>query len=152
MIVHIVLASIASLFVLAVAEIHRPTAARCLPGWSIAEGIRRSGEFACSPPLPAGCGEPFGPERPCPPLPLIQGKIWCGETREPIMIDHQAVACGVKRGRTRGPSARGHQSVPEGRDAERPGIENQPSIPSIRSIVGQGSGMALAGSPEACRS
>jgi hypothetical protein len=97
MIVQMLLASIASLFVLAVAQIHRPSTARCPPGWFISEGIRRSGEFACSLPLPADCGEPVGAERPCPSMPLIHGQIWCAETSEPVMIDHQAVACRAKR-------------------------------------------------------
>jgi hypothetical protein len=95
-IVQLVLASIVSLFVLAVGAIHRPSTARCPPGWLIAEGIRRSGEFACTLPLPAGCGEPVGPERPCPPRPLIHGQIWCPETSEPMMIDHRAVGCRTK--------------------------------------------------------
>jgi hypothetical protein len=99
MVIQMVLAAFLSLVVMAASEITRPVSARCAPGWAIADGVRRSGEFACSPPVPRNCGEPKGPfERvPCPPLPQIHGQIWCGDDSEPVLVDHQAVACRKRR-------------------------------------------------------
>jgi hypothetical protein len=97
MIVQMVLAALASLFLLGTAEIQRPTLARCPQGWSIADGVRRSGEFACSPPLPRTCGEPVEPVIPCPSLPTIHSRVWCPEASEPVVIDHDVVGCLAKR-------------------------------------------------------
>lgn len=71
-----------------------PSSARCPVGWSLHEGVRRSGEFACYGPLsPAGCGEPVGPEVPCRKPEITRSRVHCTGGSIPVVRDHRTVAC-----------------------------------------------------------
>lgn len=68
--------------------------AQCPIGWSLHEGVRRTGEYACYGPLePAGCGEPVGPDIPCRKPAITRGRIYCTSGHEPIVVDYRTVGC-----------------------------------------------------------
>lgn len=91
--------AIALLVLALVVAILRPSSAQCPPGWSLGEGIRRTGEFACYSPPPRDCGDVRGPfERPCKPSPMWPSKvrrarIHCTGGSIPIVVDERTVGC-----------------------------------------------------------
>jgi hypothetical protein len=77
-----------------VVAILQPSSARCDRGWSLGEGIRRDGRFACYSPPPHDCGEPRGPyERPCPPARKKYARIYCTGGSVPVIQDERTVGC-----------------------------------------------------------
>lgn len=68
---------------------------RCPPGWSLAEGVRRNGEFACYAPLPKCCGDARGPCEAvaCPRVEVTRSRIYCTNGTQPIVVDHRTVGC-----------------------------------------------------------
>lgn len=84
-----------SVLVLLLADCERPTTARCPPGWSLLEGVRASGEFACfSPAEPRGCGDIEGTNVPCLPRRRIAGRVYCTNNQQAIIGDRwEVVGC-----------------------------------------------------------
>jgi hypothetical protein len=95
----VVLAALMSIAVLVAGMFERPTVARCPGKWSV-EGVRRTGDFACHAPLPRGCGEPKGPEVPCPRMPRIEGRLYCDGSSIPVVTDAFTVRCIDRRARS----------------------------------------------------
>ncbi len=90
MIVHVMALMLAAAVALAVS---RPSSAQCPRGWSLNEGIRRDGSFACWGPLERGCGEPVGPDIPCKRPPITRGRIYCTGGSVAIVVDERTVGC-----------------------------------------------------------
>lgn len=95
----VVIAALISLVTLVTGWFERPTSARCPGRWSV-EGVRRSGDFTCHAPLPRGCGEPKGPSKPCPRMPQIEGRLYCGDASIPVVTDAHSVRCIDRRARS----------------------------------------------------
>lgn len=71
-----------------------PSRARCPDGFTMHEGVRRDGAYACYGPLePKGCGEPVGPQIPCKPSVITRGRIRCTGGAVPIVVDARTVGC-----------------------------------------------------------
>jgi hypothetical protein len=89
-------AAIAAVVLLLAGVVLQPSSSsgRCPAGWSLGEGVRRTGEFACYSPPPHDCGEPRGPnERPCPTPVKARGRIHCTGGSVPIVVDERTVGC-----------------------------------------------------------
>lgn len=88
-------AALISAAVLLIADACEPSSARCPPGWTLLEGVRRSGEFACYSPMdPPGCGDLEGTNVPCKKAYRIWGRIWCTNGQEPAIGDRwEIVSC-----------------------------------------------------------
>lgn len=82
-----VLAAVASIAIWMVGFTLGPSRASCPPRWNLHEGVRRDGSFACYGPLEPGCGEPVGPSKPCPHVPIVRGRIYCTGGQVPIIDD-----------------------------------------------------------------
>ncbi len=91
MIVHVLAVLLAAVLAFAAS---RPSSATCPRGWSLHEGVRRDGSYACWGPLePKGCGEPVGPDIPCRRPPITRGRIHCTGGSVPIVVDERTVGC-----------------------------------------------------------
>lgn len=77
-------------FVLALAL---PSRAQCPVGWSLHEGVRRSGEFACYGPLAERCGDAREYTDPCPKPEITRSRIYCTGGSRPIVVDFRTVGC-----------------------------------------------------------
>ena len=82
------LAALASMVVLLLADWRRPSSARCPAGWMLLEGVRPNGEFACFTPMdPPGCGDLEGTNVPCKRPHRVSGRIYCTNGQQPIIND-----------------------------------------------------------------
>ena len=96
MILEQLLLSLVTTLLLVTAAITQQDTASCASGWTLIEGVRRSGDFVCEKAPPITCGEPTGPYEnvPCPPAPRYGSKIYCTGGAEPVIDDDgRTVGC-----------------------------------------------------------
>jgi hypothetical protein len=75
-----------------------PDRARCEPGWSLHEGVRLDGSYACYGPLkPPGCGDAAGDWKPCQKPEIKRSRVYCTNGHRPIVVDERTVGCQARR-------------------------------------------------------
>ena len=88
-------AALLSALLLFVADACPSRTARCPRGWSLLEGVRPTGEFACFTPMdPPGCGDLEGANVPCKPPQRVSGRVYCTNGQQAIIgADGLTVGC-----------------------------------------------------------
>ncbi len=88
------LADFVRLIVLVVMTLMPPQTKRCELGFTLHEGVRRDGNYACwGKLLPVGCGEPEDHPIPCKRPEITRSRIYCTGGSVPVIVNERTVSC-----------------------------------------------------------